>query len=401
MKLCFLIIILSFIGLILNSDFEYDLKSGSSKFLGTLEKSKTYKFYISSLYRQNVYIVFRKSDSSSTSGQTINIYEYPDRNSTSPAGWTSWNELSYSSSTNSYSFLYMAQYSTCKYLAFEIKPLYSMYSTYVEATFIYKYDLTSGSPKYFDALTTSYIYIFYVPAKYPQIANIEFKKSDSLSTTSQSITISELSSRTSSNIKWESSNLNYDSSKNSYSISYKIDYPNCKYLAFEIYPDKRMDSTYVKATVNSPVYDYDLTSGSLEHYSSLSDTIIYKFYITAKSGQKVDYKLTSFSSNLNSSSIYIYEYSSRDSTSELSKTSINLIYSPSTYSYSYSYTVSNSSCSYVAFEIKPDKDLSISIKATVETTISWAAVVIILIIIVVIISLLVWYCTRKTNDKAI
>ena len=112
MKLRFLIIILSLIISIINSDYEYYLTSGSSQFLGTLDKSKSYKFYISALYRHNLYIEFRKSDSTSTSHQFIYIYEYSNRNSTIPIGWTSNNYLSYSSSTNSYSYLYLVSYPT-------------------------------------------------------------------------------------------------------------------------------------------------------------------------------------------------------------------------------------------------------------------------------------------------
>ena len=74
MKLCFLIIILSLIGSIINSDYEYNLTSGSSQFVVTLDKSKSYKFYISALYRHKLYIEFRKSDSTSTSHQFIYIY---------------------------------------------------------------------------------------------------------------------------------------------------------------------------------------------------------------------------------------------------------------------------------------------------------------------------------------
>ena len=65
------------------------------------------------------------------------IYECSNRNSTIPISWKSNNYLSYSSSTNSYSYLYLVFYPTCKYLAFEIKPLYTMISTYVEEEFMF------------------------------------------------------------------------------------------------------------------------------------------------------------------------------------------------------------------------------------------------------------------------
>jgi hypothetical protein len=380
MKLCFLIIILSLIVSIINSDYEYNLTSGYSQFLGTLDKSKSYKFYISALYRHNLYIEFKKTDSTSTSHQFIYIYEYSNRNSTIPIGWTSNNYLSYSSSTNSYSYLYLVSYPTCKYLAFEIKPLYTMISTYVEAIYVYEYDLNIGSSLFFEELSTSYFYIFYVSVKFPSTIDIEFSKSDSLSNSSQSITISELSNRASSStLRWNSYNLIYNSSTNSYSISYIINYSSCKYLAFEILPYYQMSRAYVKVTNNPQVYKYDLTSNSKKYFSKLSESNIYKFYIPVKYNQKVEFKLTGFSSPLNSDTIYIYEFSNRDSTSELRKTSIDPSYSSSINSYSYK--VTDSSCNYVAMEIKPNSDLSgVTIEATVESVTSWTVVILILII---------------------
>ena len=400
MKLCFLIIILLLIGSIINSDYEYNITSGSSLFVGTLDKSKSYKFYISALYNHNLYIEFRKRDSSSTTHQSISIYEYSKRNSTLPIGWTSYNYLSYSNSENYYSYLYLVSYPTCKYLAFEIKPLYSMVSTYVEATYVYEYDLTIGSSLRFEVLSKSYFHIFYVPVKYPQTINIEFSKKDSLSTSSQSITISEKSNKASSTITFHSYNLTYNPSSNSYSISYKIDYPSCKYLAFEILPYYKMSGVYVKV-INIPlVYDYDFKSNSKQYFSKLSESYIYKFYIPAKYNQKVEIKLKSLSSSLNFDTIYINEYENRDSTSELNKTSID----PSYYSSknSYSYTVIDSSCNYVALEIKPSSELSeVTIELAVESVISWVVVIIILIIIISIISLLVWYFITKNKKKEI
>ena len=330
----------------------------------------------------------------------IYIYEYSNRNSTIPIGWTSNNYLSYSSSTNSYSYLYLVSYPTCKYLAFEIKPLYSMISTYVVAIYVYEYDLNIGSSLYFEELSNSYFHIFYVSVKYPQSINIEFSKNDSLSTSSQSITISELSNKGSSSIRWNSYNLSYNSLTNSYSISYKIYYSSCKYLAFEILPYYQMSRAYVKVTNNPYVYYYQLTSYSEQHFPILSKSNIHKFYIPAKYDQKVEFKLTGFSSSLNFDTIYICEYINYESASELSKTSIELSYSSSINSYSY--TVTDSSCNYVALEITPNSDLSdVTILATVESVTSWTVVILILIIIITINALLVWYFIRRIKKKEI
>ena len=281
------------------------------------------------------------------------IYEYSNRNSTIPIGWTSNNYLSYSSSTNSYSYLYLVSYPTCKYLAFEIKPLYTMVSTYIEAIYVYEYDLTIGSSLYLEELSFLYFHIFYVSVKYPQTIKIEIMKSDSLSSSSQFITITEQSKRASSSkIRVNSYNLNYISSTNSYSISYEIIYSSCKYLALEILPDYEMSNAYVIVANIPKVCDYDLTSNSDEHLSKLYESYIYKFYIPAKYKDKVKFKLTGLLTPLNFDIINIYEYSNRDSTSELSKKSID-----TSSINSFSYTVTDSSCNYVALEIKPHSDL--------------------------------------------
>ena len=100
---------------------------------------------------------------------------------------------------------------------------------------------------------------------------------------------------------------------------------------------------------------------------------------------------------MNFDTINIYEYSNRDSTSELSKTSID-----TSSINSFSYTVTDSSCNYVALEIKPNLDLSyIIVKATVESATSWAVIILIIIIIIGIISLLVWYFIRRKKKKEI
>ena len=233
---------------------------------------------------------------------------------------------------------------------------------------------------------------------FPQTVNIEIRKSDSLSSSSQYITISEQSKRASSSkIKVDSYNLNYISSTNSYSFSYEIYYSNCKYLAFEILPDKKMSNVYVKATNNPKVFNYDLTSNNKEHLSKLYQSYIYKFYIPAKHDDKVEFEITGLLTSLNFDTIYIYEYSNRDSTSELSKTNID-----TSSINSYSYTVTDSSCNYVALEIKPSSDLSaVIVKATVKSATSWVVVILIIIIIIGIIFLLVWYFIRRNKKKEI
>ena len=406
MKLFFLIIILSLIDSILNSDYEFNLTSRSELYLGYLDDSKSYKFYIPALYRHNLYIEFRKQDSASTDHQYLYIYEYSQRNSTLPIGWTDSNHLHYSRSTNSYSLLYMVNYPGCKYLAFEIRPIYSMVNTYVEAIYVNEYDLTFGSPLYLKELSFPYFHIFYVPVKYPQTVNIELNKSDSLFSSSQSIFITEQSNRASSSkIKTDGYNLIYIASKNSYIISYEIVYHTCKYLALEILPDYQMSNAYFKVTNNPKIYKYDLNVILEKYLSTVYESYIYKFYIPAEKNDEVEFELISYISTVKLNTLYFYEYSNKDSTSELSKTRIN-----NSSINTYSYTVSDSSCNYVALEIKPNKEISgllvkVNVKKPISRTVNLTIVIIVSIIVIIviicIISLLVWYFKRKNRKNEI
>ena len=101
--------------------YEYDLTSEESKFISTMYTSGIYKFYISVEYAQIVDIEFIKSDSSYTSYQYINFFEYSTRTSTTELTKDS-NTLSYNSTKNTYSKSYTINKSSTTYLAFQIIP---------------------------------------------------------------------------------------------------------------------------------------------------------------------------------------------------------------------------------------------------------------------------------------
>ena len=152
----------------------------------------------------------------------------------------------------------------------------------------YEYDLEIGSSLYFQTLSTSYTYKFYVPAKLGQTINIEFVGSF-LSTKYQLITIYEYSSRSSTTETTQTNPyMSYNSNQNSYSKSYTILFGDTKYVAFEINPYYSMSYVYAKANFIYKNLEYDLKDDFPKSFSTLEISNIYKFYIEVKYGQKVD-----------------------------------------------------------------------------------------------------------------
>ena len=233
----------------------------------------------------------------------------------------------------------------------------------------YEYELTSGSSLFFPTLSKPYIYKFYIPSKFCQRVDIEFTKNDDLSTNYQSIIIYEYSNRASeTELKKTNTYLSYKSSYNSYSKSYTINYTDTNYLAFEISPYYEMVFVYVKATVISPVYEYELSDSVSKYFSILYPGCIYKFYISTQYDQILDIE---FSKNDSKSTSYqyitIYEYSSESSRFELSRKNHSLSYDSTKNAYLYSYYVSQVSTSYLAFEIRPYYEMtSVNVKVTKE-----------------------------------
>ena len=163
--------------------------------------------------------------------------------------------------------------------------------------------------------------------------------------------------------------MSYNSTTNAYLFSYSISDTSSTFLAFEISPYYyEMESIYIKATVISPTYEYDLYIGSSQYFETLYTTCIYKFYINAQYGQSIVIELTKSDSMSTSEQILIiYEYSSKSSTIELTKTNYPFAYDSTKKAYFCSYYVSRDSTSYVAFEINPSYDMtSVNVKVTLE-----------------------------------
>ena len=125
----FIIIIFSYIGLILNK--EYDLISGQSLNLTTLDYGITYKFFIEAKYEQKVQVSMHSASNFSIE-QKIYYYEYLDR----IALFFLNNETSYARPYNSTIYFnnYEITKNITKYVAFEITPDIQMLSVEITAT---------------------------------------------------------------------------------------------------------------------------------------------------------------------------------------------------------------------------------------------------------------------------
>ena len=132
MKRNFLIIILSIIGLSINTEEVYDLKSGVSKNFTSLYSTSTYKFYINAEVGQNVKFTISTSGSYLPSYQYIYFYEYSSRYSSSYVDFTT-DHTSSSSYSSTYSKTIYPSYSTT-YVAMKIDPDSTISNVVIKAT---------------------------------------------------------------------------------------------------------------------------------------------------------------------------------------------------------------------------------------------------------------------------
>ena len=146
------------------------------------------------------------------------------------------------------------------------------------------------------------------------------------------------------------------SNTNKFTQIYQVSNPACTYLSIKLYPSSEMNSVSILVTVKSSYdFEYDLENGFSKYIVTLFTSNTYKFYINAEYGKDVDIELDFdyiYSHSSYRHPIIIYEYSSRNSKTELRQTNQYLSYG-SKNKFQTSYKVYNSSSQYVAFKIKP------------------------------------------------
>ena len=70
--------------------------------------------------------------------------------------------------------------------------------------------------------------------------------------------------------------------------------------------------SFINSIINSTI-EFDLTSGSPIHFSSLDFSNTYKFYTSDEFGQNMKIEITQSDSFSETEILYIYEYESRNS----------------------------------------------------------------------------------------
>ena len=263
-------------------DYEIDLIRGSSKFIESLLRQVTYKFYVPVKYHQRVSIEFTGYFPYSYSSQYINICEYSSRKISTVLRNTS-HYLSTSYNDGEICKYYLSMYTInnpyTTYVAFEIAPNSEWDSIYVNSNVTswasYEIDLTSGKSKKLEYLY--YITRFYISARYNQTIKIKFTKKNS---GSQMINIYEFQNRTSlDELRFIDCYLDYDSKKKYYTQSFTVRDYSTNFVAFEFVLDSYIKDVTVKASLDGD--DNESESGGNTYTAVIIVSIIFVIAILA------------------------------------------------------------------------------------------------------------------------
>lgn len=228
--------------------------------------------------------------------------------------------------------------------------------------------LTSGTPYSLGTISQFEDYIFYIRVKPGDAVEIEVNKLHSSSSPflyeRLDLAVTDLENLHSEGTEVMAYLLS--SNTNKFTVLHPVSLPTCTYISIEIYPKSEMELVSILVTVKSSYdFEYDLKSGSSEYLPTLFTSNTYKFYISAEYGKEVyiefdfDEKYSYYAYNHSiTHSITIYEYSSRNSKTELRQTSQYLSFD-SHYKLQTSYQVYDSSSTFVAFKIKPDFQMTV------------------------------------------
>ena len=360
--------------------FEYDLESGKSQSISQLKFENTYKFYLPVKHRYTVEITLneRRYSYSTLNQYKMTIYEYLNRKSTKELRQKIV-DLSYDSKTETYTYLYNVYNESANYLLAELKPPCEEASVSVRLYAIippdFEYNINSFTTYKYDNLSDSKTYKFYILAKDEQTLDIEFTNDIFNENPSQTITVYEYSDR------YEKKELNkferkfdYISNLNTFILTFNVGiyyspYP-VKYVAFEIKPYCSMGSVNITANVNNAEgYKYYLYNETQLYLKTLLKNRVYKFQISAKYNQIVEFELNkSDSTYIEYLSIYVYEYSNYPET-KLSEKYVSFKKSNlNSNSFKLSYPINNPSTSYIILEIRESNYylISVYLKPTVK-----------------------------------
>ena len=361
--------------------FEYDLESRKSVYINDLKYENTYKFYLPVKQGYTVEITLEENriEYDPVYQYKMTIYEYLNKNSITELMKKIIN-LTYDTTRESNRFIYNVDNEATNYLLAELRPPGDKIRAYVKLYAIippdFVYNIYSDITYHYETLSNPYTYKFYLSAQNNQILDIELAYNEIFDIApTQEITIYEYSSRYKKvDLHKFIEKFEYNSYLNTFLLSFDVGVYyspfSVSYVALEIKPPCNMTS--VNLTVNkndAEGYIYDLTNNTQFYLRALIKRRTYKFYISAKGNQSVEYELTKLDSlTMNYLNIIVYEYSSRYSSKEISKNYVNLKYNSYNNSYNLLYIISNSSTTYVALQIDVSYDyfISVYLKAKVK-----------------------------------
>ena len=330
-------------------EYEYEIDNNYGEKIDIISTTNSYKFYMHAEYGENVLFKLRKTNSGKTDNQQVTIFEYNYRKATEELIKIN-TYLNYFSYDNSYRASYTVNKTSCKYVAFKIKPQIDMEnvlaSTIVKKKVDYIYELTNYTEKNIGDLKIPYKYRFNIDVKFNQTIDIELF-CDELWNSNPSLHIYEYYNRDDIyGIKQDTTYLFANSSKDSLISLYSVASLDCKFLGIEFSPWYDMKNVRFKIVVVTPSdYLYDLTNNNNKIYlENLFNRNNYKFQILAKNDIIYDfefYKKDSYISN--DQKINIFKSYCNDEQYYLHLTeTIFLYYQPTENLYINSYTNSDS-----------------------------------------------------------
>ena len=329
-------------------EYEYEINNNYAKSIDIMSTTNSYKFYIYAYYN-NVIFKLKKTSSGGTDNQPVTIYEYHYREATEELIKIN-TYLNYFSYDNSYRISYTVNKTSCKYVAFKIKPQIDMEnvlaSTIIKKKIDYEYELTNYTEKNIGDLKKSYNYRFNIDVKFNQTIDIELFCND-LWNTGYYLRIYEYYSRDDIyGIKKDTADLFANSSEDSLISLYSVASWDCNFLGIEFAPGYDMENVRFRIVAVTPSdYLYDLTNNINNiYFENLFNRNNYKFQILAKNDIIYDfefYKKDSYSSN--NQKINIFKSYCNDEQYYLHLTeTIFLYYQPTENLYINSYTNSES-----------------------------------------------------------
>ena len=344
----------------LPSDFEYNLTSGITQNYNSLNKSKSYKFYIHSKYQQKIEIEIKPNDKIKLDRkQKLTVIQYKERNDPREKS-KQIIDLDY----NYFLGSYLTVYSTERdgdYVAFILNPNYDMNEVNITATLSGEINILNNGEQFFiKALFKRSIYKFDISVKYTDYIVLELTKiNDNIDKIRGELIFYENNYGSDSKPHdYYFKKFYYDNNSKSYKVYHIIQKNPIEHLFITFVPYDYLTSVNIKANIIEYNSEIDLKKFSIQSLYIIIKNLSYKFYISAKYNRKILFEYKCNNSYYYNFKINMLEYSTRDSKNCLNNVSISLtksyINKDTKYYLSEPFKVMNKATKYIAFEIKSE-----------------------------------------------